>query len=63
MAIRRREFLAVGAATVTALSTAPWASAYEGVDMYGLIGKMTAAPAKRDELLAVLLESTGEMPG
>ena len=31
--------------------------------MYGLIGKMTAAPGKRDELLAVLLESTGEMPG
>jgi quinol monooxygenase YgiN len=63
MAIRRREFLAVGAATVTAIGTASWAPAHEGVDMYGLIGKMTTAAGKRDELIAVLLESTGEMPG
>jgi len=31
--------------------------------MYGLIGKMTAADGKRDELIAILLEGTGEMPG
>jgi quinol monooxygenase YgiN len=31
--------------------------------MYGLIGKMTAAPGQRDALLAVLLESVGDMPG
>ncbi len=31
--------------------------------MYGLIGKMTAAPGERDALLAILLESVGEMPG
>ena len=31
--------------------------------MYGLIGKMTAAPGQRDALLAILLESVGEMPG
>jgi quinol monooxygenase YgiN len=31
--------------------------------MYGLIGKMLAAPGQRDALLAILLEGTAEMPG
>jgi quinol monooxygenase YgiN len=31
--------------------------------MYGLIGKMTAAPGQRDALVAILLAGTGEMPG
>lgn len=31
--------------------------------MYGLIGKMSAAPGQRDALATILLESTGEMPG
>jgi quinol monooxygenase YgiN len=31
--------------------------------MYGLIGKMTTAAGKRDELLAILLEGTTDMPG
>ena len=32
--------------------------------MYGLIGKMTAAPGQRDALIAILLESSGsDMPG
>lgn len=31
--------------------------------MFGLIGKMRAATGKRDELIAILLESTGAMPG
>jgi len=31
--------------------------------MYGLIGKITAAPGKRDELIAILLEGVGDMPG
>ncbi len=31
--------------------------------MFGLIGKMRARPGKRDELLAILLESTSSMPG
>jgi quinol monooxygenase YgiN len=30
---------------------------------YGLIGKMLAAPGKRDELLAIMLGSSGDMPG
>lgn len=31
--------------------------------MFGLIGKMRAAPGKRDELIRILLEGTGSMPG
>jgi len=31
--------------------------------MYGLIGRALAAPGKRDELIQVLLEGTGKMPG
>ncbi|MCR6673857.1 putative quinol monooxygenase [Devosia ginsengisoli] len=31
--------------------------------MYGLIGKMLAAPGKREDLLAILLENVGAMPG
>lgn len=31
--------------------------------MYGLIGKMTAAPGKRDELIGYLLENDAGMPG
>jgi quinol monooxygenase YgiN len=31
--------------------------------MYGLIGKITATPGQRDELVAILTGSTGDMPG
>lgn len=31
--------------------------------MYGLIGKMSAVPGKRDALAAILLDGTGDMPG
>ena len=31
--------------------------------MYGLIGRMLAAPGKREELLAILLEDNPTMPG
>ena len=31
--------------------------------MYGLIGKIIAAPGKRDELISILLEGTTDMPG
>ena len=31
--------------------------------MYGLIGKAVAVEGKRDELIKILLEGTGEMPG
>lgn len=31
--------------------------------MYGLIGRMLAAPGKREELLAIMLEGNAAMPG
>ena len=31
--------------------------------MYGLIGKMIAAPGKRDELISILFEGVATMPG
>jgi len=31
--------------------------------MYGLIGKMTVASGKRDEMLGILLAGVSEMPG
>lgn len=31
--------------------------------MYGMLGRMKAQPGKRDDLLALLLESSGGMPG
>jgi quinol monooxygenase YgiN len=34
-----------------------------GTKMYGLIGKMTAVEGKRDELIAILVQGTAEMPG
>ncbi|MGA3024067.1 MAG: putative quinol monooxygenase [Bryobacteraceae bacterium] len=39
------------------------AFAQRGGEMYGLIGKMTAAPGKRDELISILLEGVATMPG
>lgn len=62
MPIERREFLTMaGAVALTATSSANAFS--EGKKMYGLIGKMTAVAGKRDELIAILLEGTGGMPG
>lgn len=31
--------------------------------MYGLIGKMTTTPGRREEFLAILLEGVHDMPG
>lgn len=31
--------------------------------MYGIIGKMNAAPGQRDALISILLEGTSAMPG
>ncbi|NQE64185.1 antibiotic biosynthesis monooxygenase [Caulobacter sp. RHG1] len=56
----RRDALAGGLAAAAFASTA---QAQESKPMYGLIGQMLAAPGKRDELLAILGEGTGDMPG
>jgi len=60
--IKRRALLAGGLAL--AAGAAPsLTQAKENKAMYGLIGQMKAAPGKRDELVAILSESTGGMPG
>lgn len=33
------------------------------IEKYGLVGKMIAAPGRRDELIGCLLDGTGAMPG
>lgn len=50
-------------AGAAAAALAGSASAAKGANMYGLIGKMLAQPGKRDELIGLLLEGTGSMPG
>lgn len=60
--IGRRHLLAGGLA-LAALAGPSLAHAQENKAMYGLIGQMKAAPGKRDELVAILSESTGGMPG
>jgi quinol monooxygenase YgiN len=62
MKMQRREFLA-GAAAIAAAGAAPAAFAQPSRPMYGLIGKMTAAPGKRDELIAILTAGVAGMPG
>lgn len=63
MPVRRREFLVMGGVAVMAMSAGAWGAAGSGGEMYGLIGKMTAAEGKRDELISILLESAANMPG
>jgi quinol monooxygenase YgiN len=63
MQIRRRDFIGAGATTITAIGAVSRAFAQRGAEMYGLIGKMTAAPGKRDELISILLEGVATMPG
>jgi quinol monooxygenase YgiN len=55
----RRQVI-VGAAALAGL---PLAARAEETTMYGLIGQFIAQPGQRDALTAILLESTGEMPG
>lgn len=62
--IGRRGFLksmglSAGALAVGALDFHP----KEEKSMYGLIGKMTAVPGKREALAEILLEGTADMPG
>lgn len=52
----RREMIA-GAIAACAPGDAPMS------EKYGLFGKMTAAPGKRDELIGYLTEGMGKMPG
>jgi len=64
MTIPRRDFLMLAGAVLAGTRLAP-ASTDDGLTrpMYGLIGKISAAPGQRDALAAILLEGTEAMPG
>jgi quinol monooxygenase YgiN len=62
MEVDRREFLK--GLSAAAILIAPAGASPQGAhDVYGLIAKLIAAPGLRDELMAILLEGTREMPG
>jgi quinol monooxygenase YgiN len=61
MALDRREFLAFTG--TLALASGNMTRVQRAGEMFGLIGKMNAAPGQRDALIAILLEGTAGMPG
>jgi quinol monooxygenase YgiN len=63
MSLSRRAAVAALVAIPAALVRAAEPSQKEAQSMYGLIGKMRCVPGKRDEVIAILLEGTGNMPG
>ena len=63
MYFSRRKFVAATTACVAALALPAGASHIGENKMYGLIGKMKAAPGQRDALIAILLGGVSGMPG
>jgi quinol monooxygenase YgiN len=61
--MRRRDFLAGVATTITLVSSASWAIPQPKEEMYGEIGKIIALSGKRDEMIANILEGINNMPG
>lgn len=60
----RREVLGAGAALLILQGCRRQMDELDGgADLYGLIGQMKAQPGKRAELIAILKEGTGQMPG
>lgn len=60
----RREVLGAGAALLLLQGCGRHMEELEGgADLYGLIGQIKAQPGKRADLIAVLKEGTGQMPG
>ena len=59
----RRQFAAGAVALGMGAALSACATLTRTPNMYGLIGRAKAQPGKRDSLIAVLLEGTGEMPG
>ena len=62
MKLGRREFVVASSAAFT-YALFPSQTVLGGTKMYGLIGKAKTVEGKRDELIKVLLEGTGAMPG
>lgn len=63
MDIERRGFILGLGVSVLAIAGPTFAQTKGDLKMYGLIGKMTAVPGKRDALIAILLEGVSGMPG
>lgn len=63
MHIGRRDFIVMAGAAAPATLTLGRAVPKGEQKMYGLIGKMIAAPGQRDALISVLLEGVADMPG
>ncbi|WP_420143751.1 antibiotic biosynthesis monooxygenase family protein [Sphingobium sp.] len=61
MTHNRRDMIGLVAAAITA--TAVPAAAQATTPRYGLINQMLAKGGKRDELIAILSQATGAMPG
>ena len=59
----RREFAGSAAAALLAGSLGAAGRAVPATELYGVVGELKVAPGKRAELIAYLLEGTGEMPG
>jgi quinol monooxygenase YgiN len=60
---QQRELVSSIAAGTLVLADSACASRMGEPAMYGLIGKMKAAPGQRDALIDILLEGVSEMPG
>jgi quinol monooxygenase YgiN len=60
-AMERRHFLLGSIAAATVISAAP--AAADKPSLYGLIGKMKAAPGQRDALIPIVIEGARGMPG
>ena len=60
---KRRDFLAAVAITIPMLGTVSHAFPQPSGEMYGEIGKITAVPGKRDEVIANILDAINNMPG
>jgi quinol monooxygenase YgiN len=63
MQIDRREFNRLSGAALLAALAPGCATVPEGSKMYGLIGKATCVPGKRDEFITILVKDVGTMPG
>jgi quinol monooxygenase YgiN len=61
--MRRRDILLAAATLISAVGSASRMFAQRRDEMFGLIGKMAVADGKRDELMAILLEASANMPG
>jgi quinol monooxygenase YgiN len=61
MMMRRRDFLATGAAVVIGADSTLFGQRRD--EMFGLITKISAVEGKRDELIAIMLAGAARMPG